>query len=264
MRSAIERRVAACIAVVGGAVRDHAHGRRANRPCAGLLVGLLAGALAVAPLEAQRTLPARDATWSAQLLRMADARRLDTLLVDSVLATGVPALRRQAALAIGQVHGRARAARLRVLLADRDTAVAAQAAYALGLMPAEESVADLGAALGAAPTVAVEAAWALGEIGEPSRAAVTRALEAPPKPAAVRAAVLLAAAKLRPVPHTLVVQFLAVPEAEVRWAAAYAIARPRVAAAVRALFPLVRDRDAGVRAQVALALAKRVTGDSLG
>ena len=238
---------------------DRSRDTRARAVWIGLVLGLLGPTLhAQSPAAVLR-----DAAWSARLLRMADGRSLDTVLADSVLAHGPRWLRVQAARSIGQVHGRARAASLRTLLTDRDTAVAASAAFALGLMADTASVEALGTALRAAPGVAVEAAWSLGEIGAPARDVLERSLETPPKPAVVRAALLLAAARLRPVPTALVVQFLAVPEVGVRAAAAYAVARPRAADGVRALFPLARDPDPSVRSMVALAFAKATSGDSL-
>ena len=206
----------------------------------------------------------RDAARAARLLRMADARTLDTALVDSLLLGAPSWLRAQAVLAVGQVNGTARLGALRTLTRDADTAVGANAAFALGLMPDSASIDALVGALARPTPVAVEAAWSLGEIGAPARFAIERGLEAPPNAAPVRAALLTAAARLRPVPIRLIAPFLTVPEAEVRRAAAYAIARPRAKDGVRALTALQRDPDAGVRAQVALALAKASTGDSLG
>ncbi len=237
-----------------------------NRAARGaLFTALLVAAptLAVAQGATSRT-PSRDAAWSGRLLRMTDGRTLDTALTDSVLASGPRWLRAQATLAVGQVHGRARAAALRTLLVDKDTTVAANAAFALGLMLDTASVDALGRALNGAPTVAVEAAWSLGEIGAPARAAIERAFETPPKDAAPRAALIKAAGRLRPVPVALIAPFLSMPDASLRAAAAYAIARARAKDGVRALFPLVRDVDPAVRAQVAAALAKGNTGDSLG
>jgi cyclophilin family peptidyl-prolyl cis-trans isomerase/HEAT repeat protein len=195
---------------------------------------------------------------------MADGRTLDTTLTDSALTTGARWVRAQAARAIGQVHGRARAAALRTLLTDKDTAVAANAAYALGLMLDTASIEALATALRSAPTIAIEAAWSLGELGAPAREAIERALEAPPKASGPRAALLRAAGRLRPVPVALIAPSLSVPDAELRAAATYAIARNRAKDGVRALFPLVRDPDPLVRALVANAFAKALTGDSLG
>src|SRR5687767_13645021 len=78
--------------------------------------------------------PAAEVPLRARLLRMTDTRTFDSALVEDALTRGAPATRAAAALAIGQVRARAGAPRLRALLADPDTAVAANAAYALGLI----------------------------------------------------------------------------------------------------------------------------------
>jgi cyclophilin family peptidyl-prolyl cis-trans isomerase/HEAT repeat protein len=194
---------------------------------------------------------------------MADARRLDTALVHRALRSEASAERAVAALIVGQVHGRAMAGDLRALLADRDTAVAANAAYALGLLRDTASADALARALGAARPVAIEAAWALGQIGAPAATQITRALGEAGHAPDVLGALLLATAKLRPVPVAAVVSYLKHANADVRWSAAYAIARPYAAAGVRALLPLASDSSALVRAEVARALARRAAGDSL-
>ena len=263
---------------------------------------------AAAALPAQRALAGRAApvrapavtaeeiAWRARLLRMVDAQRLDLALVDSALASPLPSVRAQAALAAGQASGSdttalapaatsadsaafarnaarnaapnaapnaARNARLRALLADADTGVAANAAFALGLVRDSAGVGALAAALARAAPVGAEAAWALGEIGAPARAAIESALGAPPPSVETRAHLLRAAAKLRPVPTARVVPFLAASEREVRWSATYAIARSRVRDGLPALLTLARDPDAGIRSLVASALARGATGDSL-
>ncbi|HEY2896097.1 MAG TPA: peptidylprolyl isomerase [Gemmatimonadaceae bacterium] len=200
-----------------------------------------------------------------RLLAMADARRVDTVLILEILRTGSRAERAAAALAIGQVHGTALAPTLRALLADPDTAVASNAAYALGLLADTGGVAALAHALEAAPFVAHNAAWALGQVGEPARSALVTAL-APataPRDSHVRSDLLLATFRLQPVPVEAVRPWLADSSALVRWSAAYAIARPSAAAGVRDLIPLVTDTSGEVRAQVARALSHRAAGDSL-
>jgi cyclophilin family peptidyl-prolyl cis-trans isomerase/HEAT repeat protein len=206
-----------------------------------------------------------DVARYGRLLAMADERRLDTALVRAVMRSGSSAERAAAARAVGQVHGRALAPELRAVLADRDTAVAANAAYALGLLHDTAGVSELAAALNAAPTVARDAAWALGEIGEPARAALVAAVAARPplRAASVRGALLVALFRLKPVPVDALIPSLADSSALVRWSAAYAIARPYAPAGVRALLPLAADPDAEVRAQVARALSFRAAGDSL-
>jgi cyclophilin family peptidyl-prolyl cis-trans isomerase/HEAT repeat protein len=197
----------------------------------------------------------------ARLLAMADVREIDTAVTEAALRSTVAPLRAAAARAIGQVHATAAAPRLRALLADADTGVAANAAYALGLLRDPRSVASLDSALRLGG-VAADAAWALGEIGEPARNTIERALASSPA-APARVDLLLAAAKLRPVPVALVIPYLAEPSPDVAWAAAYAIARPRAASGVRAVLEHRAAPDAETRAQVARALARSAAGDSL-
>ena len=206
-----------------------------------------------------------DVARYARLLAMADERRVDSTLITSILRNGSSPERAAAALAVGQVQARALAPTIRALLVDRDTAVAANAAYALGLLADTGSVAALAHVLGAPPAVAHNAAWALGQIGEPARAALIVALSAdgPLRDPRVRTEMLLATFKLKPVPVDAVRPWLADSSARVRWAAAYAIARPYEPAGVRQLIPLATDPDAEVRAQVARAFSHRAAGDSL-
>jgi cyclophilin family peptidyl-prolyl cis-trans isomerase/HEAT repeat protein len=205
-----------------------------------------------------------DSARYARLLQMADERRVDSALVLDMLANGTTPERAAAARAVGQVHGAALAPRLRSLLGDRDSAVAANAAFALGLLKDSASVGALARALASAPAVAAQAAWSLGTIGAPAARVIDSALAArPPRPAAVTATLLIAASRLRPVPVARVIPYFASDSGAIRWAAAYAIARPYAAAGVRAVMPLARDPDAGVRSLVARALAKNGAGDSL-
>jgi cyclophilin family peptidyl-prolyl cis-trans isomerase/HEAT repeat protein len=244
----------------------------------------LLGAVAVcAPHPPQADSPAALVAWSPQdialygeLLATADARRADTALVRRGLASALPAIRVEAVLCAGQNHMVAARAMLRTALAGRDTAVAATAAYALGLFPDTASVASLSDALHGPATVAQEAAWSLGEIGEPSRPALERALERAVErglgdtsgttPAV--AAVLLAAGKLRPVPVALIMPYLtsarAAAEPAVAGAAAEAVSRIASPAAVRALIGVARASDPDIRMAAARGLSVRAAGDSLG
>jgi cyclophilin family peptidyl-prolyl cis-trans isomerase len=134
----------------------------------------------------------------------------------------------------------------------------------------------LARALGGAPEpVAREAAWSLGEIGEPARTVLTVALgerlanplrESPlaQREPSVRAAAVLALVKLRPVPSAVLTPWLADASAEVVRAAAYVVGRARVAGAVRAALALQQSTDEETRQHVARALTRSVVGDSLG
>jgi cyclophilin family peptidyl-prolyl cis-trans isomerase/HEAT repeat protein len=250
---------------------------------------------------AQGTVSRRNSDLYARILAMTDSRTFDRALVDSALTSGWAPLRAAATLAIGQVgstHGMAGAGVLRVLLTDRDQTVSSNAAYALGLLRDTSSVNELFAALSTSPRVAAEAAWALGEIGAPARDRISLALSAPATDEAVTIQLLLAAAKLRPVPVAQVRGYLKTTnQPSVIWAATYAIARTRAPAGVRDLIGFanptwlqasqaerrgrapevasttLRTADAYIspatasqraRAEVARGLAKTAAGDSLG
>lgn len=253
-----------------------------------LLVGIAASAHAQ-PLP--KGVGAREVTLYARLLAMTDARQLDSALVDSALASNWRPIRAAATLAIGQVGaepGMAGASRLRALLKDPDISVAANAAYALGLLRDTAAIAQLGSALALNPGVAREAAWALGEIGAPARATITAALKSDRDPdTAIQ--LLLAASKLRPVPLAEITRYLQNGHPAVVWAASYAIARTRAPGGVRALIdleaspalsarpqtpertsqtsPAYTDATTGnqrTRAEIARGLARSAAGDSLG
>lgn len=251
--------------------------RRSRATLGTALAAALAGACASRPARPAGPLGGGDIAAYARVLAVADARRADTAVILPAMRHAAPAVRAAATLAAGQVHLRAAAPTLRAMLGDADTAVAARAAFALGLLRDTTSVPALDSAVSSAdPTVAAQAAFALGEIGEPSRDAISRRLAG--ATSTVRAELLMAAAKLRPVPAAPVVAALASPDLCVRWAAAYALSRPRVAAGASALIALPDDsrsadtaRVAGsyecapaeIRAQVARGLVRATAGDSL-
>lgn len=244
------------------------------RQSLGSLVILLCSACAGATVS---TVPAPDAgnMIDARLLRMTDTRQADTLLFDEVLRVGSNNQRARAALAVGQVKMQTRYPMLRHLLVDPDTAVAANAAYALGLTKDTASISALARAVAGAPdVVAREAAWSLGEIGNASRLVlavslgegVSKPLEqsaAAQRSASVRAALLLSMSKMRPLAIDVIKPWLADASPEVVRAAAYAFGRPRVAAGARALLTVQRDPDEETRQHVARGLVRQAVGDSL-
>ncbi|HLA14187.1 MAG TPA: HEAT repeat domain-containing protein, partial [Gemmatimonadaceae bacterium] len=166
-----------------------------------------------ADAEAQRAaarVAPEDIEIYARLIAMADVRELDMTLVERALARKWGPLRAAATLAIGQVGaevGMKGAPLLRSLLKDSDARVAANAAYALGLLRDSVSIADLNAALDSDAEVAREAAWALGEMGAAARTAIVNGL-VPTRRPEVTIQLLLAAAKLQPVPLVQVGQYL--------------------------------------------------------
>jgi HEAT repeat protein len=232
-------------------------------------------------VTAARELRGEDVRLVAEVMAMADARRFDSATVQRALASGTPYVRRTATLAIGQVGGRALAGTLRTLMTDADTGVAANAAFALGLLRDSASVGALAEAAVRPGPEAREAAWALGEIGEPARRVITGTLGSgagsgysmsPDGPRSVdaRAGLLIAATKLRPVPVDAIRRYAATSTAggqpvpvELSRAAAYAFGRLRVAAGVRLLLGLARSPDEETRAHVARGVALPAAGDSL-
>lgn len=247
-----------------------------RRRSASTALALFLGACASAGGVASTGSPAAEAPLRARLLRMTDTRAFDSALVEEALARGAPSTRAAAALAVGQVRARAGVPRLRALLADADTAVAASAAYALGLIRDTASIDALRSALDRPDPIAIEAAWALGEIGEPARESIVQALQmrletaAPPpgmtitaRSSASTVALLYAASKMRRVPISQVQPFLAVGRDTTAWAAVYGVTRPRVPEATRRLLALVDAPNPLVRMQVARGLGKGAAGDSL-
>jgi cyclophilin family peptidyl-prolyl cis-trans isomerase/HEAT repeat protein len=200
----------------------------------------------------------------ARLLRIEDTRRDEPAYLDSLLDAVEPRIRAAAALTAGRIGARAHLPRLRALAADRDTAVAASALFALGLLKDPASASAGALALTAAPTVAIEGAWLLGEVGEVGRPAITAALRDSALPTPTRGALLLAAARLRPVPADAVVPWVTSVDTGVAWRAAYALVRGRSAAGVRALLAAATASARPVREQVARGLVRGLAGDSLG
>ena len=254
-----------------------------------LLVSALVLVTATHAAVAQRpSLSNADVRLYAQLLTMTDSRQLDTALINRMLASQSPPLRAAATLAIGQVgaeQGARGAERLRALLSDADPNVAGKAAYALGLLRDVASIKSLTDALRSSPEVAREAAWSLGEIGAPSRNAITTALRSTHDDGTT-IQLLLASAKLRPAPVAEIREYFRATNPSVVWAATYAVARQRAPAGLRDLVSLAAtsiarqpvletrhgaapydDPAAGaalIRAEIARALTKGAAGDSLG
>ncbi len=177
---------------------------------------------------------------------------------------GSAGLRASAVLTAGRLGARSHLAGMRHLASGADTAVAADALFGLGLLEDTSSAPLAITSLRRVPAVAVEGAWLLGELGEPGRAGIVAALGDPAISPDARGALLRAAARLRPVPASAVIPLVASPDSAVAWRAAYALARGRSAAGVRALLVAATSPWSAVREQSARILAKQLAGDSLG
>lgn len=179
------------------------------------------------------------------------------------MSSGSPRIRSLAALVAGRIGGDVHRPALRALAAAPDPAVAGDALFALALLKDTASRPLAVAALHRDPLVADRSAWLLGQLGEPARADVVTALGDPALGADTRGALLLAAARLRPVPAAAIIPWVRSDDPEVAWRAAYALARGRSAAGVRTLLGVPASPVASVREQVARGLSRTVAGDSL-
>jgi cyclophilin family peptidyl-prolyl cis-trans isomerase/HEAT repeat protein len=212
----------------------------------------------------------RDVSAIAALLRMEDSRTLDAALVQRLLQDDLPEVRGRAALAAGRVRDRRATPLLLHALHDTDATVRARAALGLGLLAdsADAVIAALSdvALRDAAAAPAAEAVAVLGRLGlEQGRSAIDSLLARDRTPVAVRQEALLAAWRLRRAQATaaLVQRWLADPEPELRWRAAYALMRTAGPTAVPALIDALHDPDDRVRASAARGLRAAVA-DSAG
>jgi len=211
---------------------------------------------------------------AAALLRLEDRREYDAATLESAAAHASPALRRRAALAAGRIGDRRATPLLARLLADADTGVAANAAFALGELgdttAAVQALVPYVTAgrIATAPGVVGEAAMALGKMPTPAgRAAVEGLLRSAPRTGpGVREAVgqaLLAVWRFpRPADVAPIVPWLGSADAEVRWRAAYAFSRRPDPRGTEALFARVGDPNALVRSFAMRALTAPLADSS--
>jgi cyclophilin family peptidyl-prolyl cis-trans isomerase/HEAT repeat protein len=202
----------------------------------------------------------------ARLLRMEDARLLDTALVARVLDDPESELRARAAVAAGRIRDRTATPHVLRGLADPDAGVRRRAAFALG------ELADSAAAVVSAlaervrqdeAAVAAEAAAALGLLGvESARAAIHDGLD---RVAPVRHEALTAAWRLPRSQATTaaVLRWADHEDDETRWRAAYALMRIGGVDVVPALVRALGDAHELVRASAARGLRAAVV-DSAG
>ena len=215
----------------------------------------------------------------ARILQLEDARTFDAAAFDRLLSGTPPVeLRRRAATAMGRIGDPAAIPVIAGLLADdRDPAVRADAAFALGELAerGEDGSAVVDALLEAVPSgwvpvrdeeaeVAVELLSALGKVGtrRAGRAVVDALREVHParteRTARVAAAALLASWRVEgdgPTRRLAIARYLDSPQPALRWRAAYALSRGGAAAALPELLPHAQDPEHRVRAYVVRALS---------
>lgn len=208
------------------------------------------------PIPAVVRLEPADITGLAELLRMEDARQLDTALVARHLANPLPEVRARAALAAGRVPGPAATSLLLRAVTDGDAGVRARAAFALGIAgdtsaAVIEALAAIAADGRTQPGPAREAAAALGLLASPAaRPALEGILADAQAPAVVRQQALLAIWRLPRAASTVpaVAPWLEDGDVETRWRAAYSLWRVGGPDALPLLLAGSRDPDDRVRA----------------
>ncbi|MBB4637064.1 peptidylprolyl isomerase [Longimicrobium terrae] len=202
---------------------------------------------------------------ASTLIRLEDRREYDSTALATAAGAPSAALRRRAALAAGNLRDKRAIPMLGRMLADEDTSVAATAAFALGQIADSAAVPLLApyaasSRIAAAPSVVGEAAYALGKIRHPAaRAALERllteaAIDGTGTAEAVGPALLAVWRQGRPTPVPAVARWMTARDPELRWRAAYALARRPEPATAAALSPAAADADALVRSFAARAL----------
>ncbi|MBP6715221.1 MAG: HEAT repeat domain-containing protein [Acidobacteria bacterium] len=214
---------------------------------------------AAGPLTAQRAtrppLTAEDIDDIAVLLKLEDTRQFDEAALTRLVATKHPEVRRRAIVSVGRIVNDKGKALLTTLHGEKNPELLATVAFATGQLKDAGAVAWLGELLLSPKTPAVaakEAAQALGKIRTPeARAALARYLTmAPATPAAaptVGEALLSLGRFTTKEDLAPVLRWTSARDAGVRWRAAWALFRPKDAAAVPPLMKLSADASADVR-----------------
>jgi len=226
---------------------------------------LLTSAASLAGAQTRRP-PLDSAAISdiTRLLLLEDVRRLDTLELARLLASNHPEVRRRAMLAVARINDKRGVALLRARPLDADTALAATAVFAVGQLRDTLTIPWFDSLLAnprTAPSVAAEAACALGKIRTAAARAVlarylTRANVAPDTRDAIGEALLAIGRSTARGDIAPIVRFTSSPDEEIRWRATWALFRPRDPAAAAELLRLSSDKSALVRSWAVRGLTK--------
>ena len=199
------------------------------------------------------------------LMALEDRRAFDAGVLQTATRSADPATRARGAIAAGRIGDPRGAALIAPLLADGDASVRGTAAFAAGILGNAEGTAALIPLLSdPAQEVAARAAWSLALLGqEAGRRAILDAIAsaAAPEP---RAAFLRSLWRFTtPDAAEAALRFAADPEARVRTAALYALARKPQAGSLPALTACLRDPDASAAATCARGLGILARPDSI-
>lgn len=241
-----------------------------------LLLTILTACAPAASVPAPSPAPSPEAVAAvADVLAAEDRRELPPALLSRLADHAEPYLRLRAARAAGRVGGPTASDVLLRLLADPDTAVAAEAAFGLGLLGDTTALDALIArttpgAARTAPGVAAEAIAALGRLQSPrAAAAIVEVLRQGDPGVSGSAAAPVAEAMLAVWRHprledrSPILRWTHAADPELRWRAVYALTRRPDPAGVERWIELATDRDPRVRMQVMRGLARSAV-DSAG
>lgn len=200
----------------------------------------------------------------ARLLLLEDVRRFDSLELSRALESKHPEVRRRAMLAVARINDKRGVALLRTRPLDADTALAATMVFAVGQLRDTLTIAWFDSLLSnprTAPTVATEAACALGKIKTAAARAVlarylTNATAGPRTRDAIGEALLAIGRSNARGDIAPIVKWTSSPDEEIRWRATWAIFRPRDPAALGELLRLSDDRSGHVRSWAVRGLVK--------
>ena len=217
-------------------------------------------------LRAQRRPSLDSASISdiAKLLLLEDVRRFDTIELTRLLESKHPEVRRRAMLSVARLKDPRGVALLRARPLDLDTALAATTVFAVGQLRDTLTIAWFDSLLSnprTPPTVAVEAACALGKIKTvAAREILARYLSkvtpGPNTNATIGEALLSIGRSTARGDIAPIVKWATSADEEIRWRAAWALFRPRDPAAVAELLRLSSDRSALVRSWAIRGLVK--------
>lgn len=225
---------------------------------------LLATCTSLVRAQSRRPLDSTAVSDIARLLLLEDVRRFDSLEFARALESKHPEVRRRAMLAVARINDKRGVALLRARPLDADTALAATTVFAVGQLRDTTTIAWFDSLLSnprTAPTVATEAACALGKIKTSgARAVLARYLlnvtAGPRTRDAVKEALLAIGRSTARGDIAAIVKWTSSPDEEIRWRATWALFRPRDPAAVTELLRLSDDRSAHVRSWAVRGLVK--------
>ncbi|HVE33518.1 MAG TPA: HEAT repeat domain-containing protein [Gemmatimonadaceae bacterium] len=227
---------------------------------------LLAASASLVHAQRRRSLPLDSGAVGdiARLLLLEDVRRFDSLELSSALQSKHPEVRRRAMLAVARINDKRGVALLRARPLDADTALAATMVFAVGQLRDTLTIAWFDSLLSnprTAPTVATEAACALGKIKTAAARAVlarylTNVTAGPRTRDAIGEALLAIGRSTARGDIAPIVKWTSSPDEEIRWRATWAIFRPRDPAAVGDLLRLSDDRSGHVRSWAVRGLVK--------